>query len=347
MQKCFELAVQGETFAFPNPNVACLIYYKEELISYGVHRYQGKAHAEVIAITNLKENFPNYQNYINECDLILNLEPCSHYGNTPPCTSLIKETGFKKVAFAAYDPNPAVYKRSLEILSELEIIKPEDLSDEIQEKAQLINRAFFAIKEKEQQKELPVWLSVKVASYPDGSMITKHEQQWITANTSRQDVHRYRSTSQLLITSSATVSADNPSYNVRHNASNLNLLDIKDPDIVELYQNTSTKLKSLDSNRRIFYKKISSIDKASLKQVLRELSFQGYQKIMVEAGPTLSSAFIESGLVDELIIYQPKENRSSAEFVKDCKEQFTNTMKLAQVEDFNEDYKAIFLSTPK
>jgi diaminohydroxyphosphoribosylaminopyrimidine deaminase / 5-amino-6-(5-phosphoribosylamino)uracil reductase len=355
-KKCFELAVQGETLAFPNPNVACLIYFKEELIAQGIHREFGKAHAEVHAINdakkyfsetlNLKIKYDSFEAFASECELILNLEPCSHYGNTPPCTSLIQESGFKKIAFAAYDTNPKVYKKSLEKFSDInyQIIKPEDLSTEIQKEAQFINRSFFSIKAKESENKLAVYISVKVASYSDGKMLTKDSNKWISSKKSRKDVHKLRSTNQLIITSSSTIIADKPKYNVRHSHQDLDLLDTKDPDICVVYNKKKIELDDIKSPRKVFYEKLNSLEEDSLKKLIRKLSFQGYQKIMIEAGPRLSRAFIKSKLVDELIIYQPKSNQLIEACIKNNQEIFDFKADQIEYADFKDDYKLMLLA---
>jgi diaminohydroxyphosphoribosylaminopyrimidine deaminase / 5-amino-6-(5-phosphoribosylamino)uracil reductase len=353
-RKCFKLAVKGETLAFPNPNVACLIYFNEELVASGIHQEFGKAHAEVNAINNLKEyftkhsdlqsRFSNFQNFASSCEFILNLEPCSHYGNTPPCTLLIEESGFRKIAFAAYDTNPIVYKKSLEKFSDssYEVTRPEDLSKEIQSEAQFINRAFFSVKKKEASNELAVYISLKIASYPNGNMITKEGDQWITGEESRKDVHRLRSTNQIIITSSSTLKADKAKYNVRHSAEDLDLLDTKDPDLCVIYHQEKIEAQELDSSRKVFYEKLDDLEKESLEKLIRKLSFQGYQKIIIEAGPRISHAFLESGLVDEFIAYQPKEDRSESEFIESVKNEFQFDNSRQKVFDFEKDFKVVF-----
>lgn len=354
-KKCFELATLGETLAFPNPNVACLIYHNEELVTYGIHREFGKAHAEVNAINNLKDLFSrsdlnkkykSFTEYASECELILNLEPCCHYGNTPPCTSLIIESGFKKISFSSYDTNPKVYKKSLEIFSNasFELITPEKLPKEIQVESQFINRAFFLIRKKEIENRVSTYLSLKIASYPNGSMLTQDGSRWITSEESRKDVHRLRSTNQILITTSSTIKADNPKYNVRHSAEDLKLLNIKDPDICVLYNKEKIVPESTTSTRKVIYEKLDNLDNKTLEKIINKLSFQGYQKIMIEAGPTLTKAFIASGLVDELIIYQPKNHRSKEKFIKDVESNFNYISSKNKIFELDSDYKLIAVS---
>lgn len=356
MRKTFEFAKKGECLAFPNPNVACLIYHQEKLIASGVHQYYGHAHAEVIAINQFKEHYANskelqaqYQSMeelASACELILNLEPCSHYGNTPPCTGLIKASGFKKIAFAAYDTNPKVFKRSLELFAspDYTLVKPEDLSPELQKQAKSINRAFFKIKEKENKNQLAVYLTLKVASYADGSMITKADDEWISSETSRRDVHRLRATSQVVITTSETIKQDKPRYTVRYDKDSLDLLDLKDPDLCILYKENKIQFTDDAKDRKVFYEKLASLDSEALLKLVTKLNSEGYQKIMIEAGPTLSHAFLDSGLLDEFVIYQNKSSRDTEEFVRDVSAKFQCAFENSLVEDFGEDYKLVFVS---
>ena len=145
---------------------------------------------------------------------------------------------------------------------------------------------------------------VKIATTTDGEMITEaNEPRWITNSESRKDVHRMRSCHDLLITSIRTVEADDPEYNVRHSAEELGLAEIKDPDIAILKSSTNLK----NRNYKIFQsskRKIIEAKVTDLKSTVKEFINLGYKRIMIEAGPKLSEAFIESGLVDEIVHYQ-------------------------------------------
>ena len=175
-------------------------------------------------------------------------------------------------------------------------------------------------------------------------MLTQDGARWITCEESRKDVHRLRSTNQILITTSSTIKADNPKYNVRHSAEDLKLLDIKDPDICVLYNKEKIVPENTTNTRKIIYEKLDNLDKQTLEKIISELSFQGYQKIMIEAGPTLSKAFIASGLVDELIIYQPKNHRSKEKFIKDVESSFNYISTKNKIFVLENDYKLIMQS---
>lgn len=353
-KKSFELAQQGECLAFPNPLVACLIYYQEQLLCHGIHRAHRQAHAEVIAINNFKEIFQEsykdkfncLEDFAKECELILNLEPCSHYGNTPPCTKLIIETGFKKIAFASYDTNPKVFKKSLEIFADKSFVlkNPDNIQDSaIKEEAKYLNRVFFALQKKEQEQKLPIWLTIKIAAYADGNMLTKKDDEFISSAQSRQDVHRLRATQQIIITSSSTIKSDNPQYTVRHSSQELGLLDSKNPDICVLYHKNKIELNDNAKNsRKVIYKNIASLEKEELTKIITELNFQGYQKIMLEAGPRLTQAFLNSGLADEVIIYENKSSRTKTKFSQDTAKSFAlEKFQHEKIYEFEDDFKLV------
>jgi diaminohydroxyphosphoribosylaminopyrimidine deaminase / 5-amino-6-(5-phosphoribosylamino)uracil reductase len=175
-------------------------------------------------------------------------------------------------------------------------------------------------------------------------MLTQDGAQWITCKESRKDVHRLRSINQIIITTSSTIKSDNPKYNVRHSAEDLKLLDIKDPDICVLYNKEKIVLDDGASARKIIYERITNLDNKTLEKIIDQLSFQGYQKIMIEAGPTLSKAFIASGLVDELIIYQPKNHRSKEKFIKDVECNFNFKSSESKIYELDSDYKLVMVS---
>jgi diaminohydroxyphosphoribosylaminopyrimidine deaminase/5-amino-6-(5-phosphoribosylamino)uracil reductase len=312
---CFQLASQGETLAYPNPLVGCVITYQDKIIAQGFHREYGKPHAEPNAINSFLESQANSGIKLEDCNIYINLEPCSHHGKTPPCADLITKHGFKKLIYSSTDPNPLVAGKGAEAicLSGIEVLGSESLNDRTKQESTYLNRVFF------HRLNYPFWLSCKIARDEKLSMISppKHGSQWFTNEESRKRVHRLRSTHQLLITSVSTVLADNPSYNIRFSPETLELADIKDPDILILKNRNNfssedyrqLKIFQTQSPRRILEKKNNS-DYHDFTELLTTLAQDGYTKTLIEAGPRLSLEFLKSGLVNEIIIYQKltKEN---------------------------------------
>ena len=298
LEHCFKLAKKGESLAFPNPIVGSVIVHQDKIIGHGFHREAGQAHAEVNAINDAIIN--GYRNLFPESTIYVSLEPCSHTGKTPPCADLIIKHKFKRLVFSSYDPNPLVHSTNKIRASGIEVIEPKDIEADLVKESNYINKIFFkTIKEPNS-----AWITVKIASTADGRMITNpNEPRWITNQESRKDVHRMRSCHDLLITSIRTVEADDPEYTVRHSTEELKLSDIKNPDIAILKLSTDFSHRDFkifkQANRKVHDYKVSD-----LKSTIQEFINQGYKRIMVEAGPKLSQAFIETRLVDEIIHYQ-------------------------------------------
>jgi len=293
LKRCFELAKQGETLACPNPIVGCVIVHQGKIISEGFHRACGEAHAEVEAITACSQS-----NLFKKSTIYVSLEPCAHHGKTPPCADLIIKHQFKELVFSSYDPNPEVSGKGIERIKTagIKVIEPKDLDPKLKEESDYLNRMFFkwiATSPAAPRNDSGTWISLKIALTSSGEMTS--ESKWITNSESRKDVHRMRSTHDLIITGAETIRQDDSSLDIRHEPTELGLQDIKNPDVVVLHKKNKIsnedkhKVFNLDPERKVFQS--------------QEIP-QGYKRIMVETGPRLSNYFLESNLVDEVIIYQ-------------------------------------------
>lgn len=196
MAKCIELALKAQGLTSPNPMVGCVIINsQDEIISTGYHKKYGENHAERDALLKLE----NAQG----CTLIVNLEPCSHFGKTPPCTDLIIEKGIKKVVYGMQDPNPIVAGKGLQKLKNagIEVIGPV-----LEEECKKLNEIF--IKNYTQKK---TFIALKTATTIDGKIATyTGDSKWITSDTARNEVRNIRKKYDAILTSSATVIEDNP-----------------------------------------------------------------------------------------------------------------------------------------
>ena len=196
MAKCIELAQKAQGLTSPNPMVGCVIINSQgEIISTGYHKKYGDNHAERDALLKLE----NAQG----CTLIVNLEPCSHFGKTPPCTDLIIEKGIKKVVYGMQDPNPIIAGKGLQKLKNagIEVIGPV-LEDECKK----LNEIF--IKNHTKKK---TFIALKTATTIDGKIATHiGDSKWITSDAARNEVRNIRKKYDAILTSSATVIADNP-----------------------------------------------------------------------------------------------------------------------------------------
>lgn len=287
LKRCFELAKLGETLAYPNPIVGCVIVHEGKIIAEGFHRACGEAHAEVNAIKTIPNGI-----LASECKIYVSLEPCSHFGKTPPCADLIIKHGFKELIFSSYDPNPQVSGKGIEKIraAGIRVIEPRKLDPELKQESDYLNRIFFHSLNNKRP-----WVTLKLALDSNGSMLS--DDRFITNTKSRKEVHRLRSSHDLIISGANSIRLDNSQLNVRYSAEDLRLSEIKDPDLCILYRDNP-----LNKDHDIF--KIKSNRKVFQSNNLANVLMGDYKRIMIETGPSLSEYFVEKELVNEVIIYQ-------------------------------------------
>ncbi len=279
----------AEFTARPNPAVGCVLVKDGVVIGQGHTQKVGDAHAEVMALNHAKDM---------GCDVAgatayVTLEPCSHYGRTPPCANALIDAGITRVVVATLDSNPMVAGRGIAMLKEAKL----DVCVGVcEEEAKVINAGFL----KAMAQGLP-YVRLKVACSLDGrTAMASGESKWITGELSRADVQKLRAKSGVIITGSSTVLADNPSLNVR--LPSLDIANIPQPKIVVV--DRRGRLQYTDdyqifkySNTLIWQDELSTLLKTLVSQ------YQCYD-VLVEAGATLATAFLLDDLADELIIYQ-------------------------------------------
>ena len=198
MKKCFELALKGEGSTSPNPMVGCVVLDKNNnIVSEGFHKKCGENHAERDALLKIKPE---------NCEggtLVVNLEPCSHYGKTPPCADLIIEYGIKKVVVGMRDVNPIVAGNGIKKLKNAGIDVVEGV---LEEEASRLNEVFIT-----NMTEHRTFVALKTAATLDGKIATRTgDSKWITSDTARQEVKNIRRRYDAILTSSSTIIADNP-----------------------------------------------------------------------------------------------------------------------------------------
>lgn len=197
MKKCFELARMGEGKTSPNPMVGCVVLNSDgKEIANGYHKSYGGAHAEACALNKLNDE-------ARGGTLIVNLEPCSHFGKTPPCADLIVEKGIARVVIAMRDPNQIVAGRGIDKLKNAGI---EVVGRVLEDEARGLNEVFIKNHEKK-----AVFIAIKTATTLDGKIATKSgSSKWITSAPAREEVKQIRARYDAILTSSSTVLADNP-----------------------------------------------------------------------------------------------------------------------------------------
>ena len=301
MQQAIELAKRGLYSTKPNPNVGCVIVKDDQLIGEGFHPKAGQPHAEVFALREAGGHAQGATAYVT-------LEPCAHYGRTPPCAEALVKAQVKKVVVACPDPNPLVAGKGVQILKnagiEVEIGICEDLA------AQL-NQGFL----KAMSTGMP-YVRLKVASSLDGrTAMASGESKWITGSAARQDVQHWRAISGAVITGIETVIADDCQLNVR-SLHNVDIETVAQPKRVildrrgrlpltaKILENPETVMVMGPYRQELADLGVIQLEIQPLKTLLQTLSKQ-YQiyDVLVEAGATLSTAFLQEGLVDEMISY--------------------------------------------
>lgn len=303
MRKCISLAKKYAGKTSPNPLVGAIIFDDNfNIISMGAHQKYGEYHAERNAILSTKEDLKGK-------NLIVNLEPCSHYGKTPPCADLIIEKGIKKVIIGSIDPNPIVAGNGIKKLKEAGI---EVIVDVLKEECEELNK--FFIKNILQEKP---YITMKSAITFDGKIATKTgNSKWITDEKSRSEVQKIRNYHDAILTSSQTVIMDNPSLTCRTKNGKKLTRVILDTNLStapnsKVYNNDGAKVyllttkkdnKKYPKNVEILTCKLKN-NHIDLNNAINLLYEKGIKSILLEAGGTLNKAFLQENLIDELILF--------------------------------------------
>ena len=313
MQRALDLAARGLHTTTPNPRVGCVIVDSNgKVIGEGFHRQAGGPHAEVHALNEAGDLAKGATAYVT-------LEPCSHYGKTPPCSDALIAAGVAHVYFAMEDPNPQVAGRGLERLENAGIDVRGPL---LQEQAVALNRGFI----KRMRDGLP-FVRVKSAMSLDGrTAMANGESKWITGAAARADVQQLRARSCAIVTGVGTVKADDPAMTVRLGEGDRQplrvIVDSQDrcPKQAKIFQQTGRTIVAcsrslqmgLSFDKEYWYLPEKN-GRVSLYHLLLKLADDGCNEVLVEAGPILTGAFVATGLVDEIVVYMaPKLMGSTA-----------------------------------
>ncbi len=306
MTRALELARRGLFTTHPNPRVGCVIVKDGEKVGEGYHIKSGGPHAEIHALGDAGELARGATAYVT-------LEPCSHFGKTPPCANALVDAGVSRVVAAMVDPNPQVAGSGLKILEAAGIdVSSGVLADE----AVAINPGFI----KRMLTGLP-YVRVKSAMSLDGrTAMANGESQWITGADARADVQRLRAGSAAMVTGIGTVLADDPALNVRlaepvvqplrvvldsqlKMPTDAKMLSLEGQTLILTLSTDQLKHDALNSER-VQVETIAGDDgRLNLAAVLKTLASRDINEVMVEAGAVLSGAFVNADLVDELIVY--------------------------------------------
>ena len=281
MQRCVAIGNSALGLTYPNPNVGALIYKDGKIISEGYTGSSGQNHAEINAIENI-----NDKKYLENSTMVVTLEPCSHYGKTPPCTKKIIESKIKKVIIGCKDPNLLVNGSGIDQLINNNIdVKVGVLENECLE----LHKRFFTF----QTKKRP-YIILKWAETDDGIISPKHKNNnrpyWISNDVSRQYVHKWRSQEHAILVGSKTVDFDNPQLNSRN-------WDNNNPIKIVI---GNPKIKSKDT----LY--IHNGNDLNIKNITNFLHKKNIQSVLVEGGYKTLKTFIENNLWDEARVFKSK-----------------------------------------
>lgn len=300
--RCLQIASYGDGYVAPNPLVGAIVVSDNKIIGEGFHQYFGKAHAERNAILSVKD-----PEQLKNATLYVNLEPCAHYGHTPPCANFIVDCKIPKVVIGTSDPNPDVYGQGVEILQKAGIeVKIGVLEKECKE----LNKRFFTFHEKKRP-----FVTLKWAQTIDGFMDknrTNVQQAplLISNNFTRVLAHKMRSENQAILVGTNTVLLDNPSLTVRYWSGKTPLRIVLDrlgkiPENYHLLNNSAPTIifteKPYQEKLNVKYIPID-FDKNILSTVLQKIYDLNIHSILVEGGAQLLTNFIISHLWDEAYV---------------------------------------------
>jgi diaminohydroxyphosphoribosylaminopyrimidine deaminase/5-amino-6-(5-phosphoribosylamino)uracil reductase len=278
MRRCLQLASHGLGTTSPNPLVGSVIVHPERgIIGEGWHHQAGGPHAEVKAIQSVADH-----DWLAESTLYVNLEPCSHHGKTPPCADLIVKMGIRKVVVGMEDPNPLVAGQGLRRLKDAGVnVK---VNVDVNE-CKSLNKRFLAYVLKNRP-----YIILKWAQSADGRMDPRMDPPAgdggipVSSPETQKWVHLWRSEEPALLTGSGTILVDQPQLNVRK------------------VFGSSPEVFVLDRRRRAVGRHSFVSLTGTLEEALETIHSKGHNSVLVEAGPTLLAAFLESGLADEVRI---------------------------------------------
>jgi len=309
MHRCLELALQGAGRVSPNPMVGSVIVYNGEIIGEGFHEKFGGPHAEVNAIASVTN-----EALLPHSTLYVNLEPCSHFGKTPPCSDLIVETGIPRVVIGCRDPHVAVAGKGIAKLIAAGIEVTEGV---LEAECKKLNEAFI----KSHTAGIPL-VALKLAETLDGKIATSHgASKWITSEPARREVHRLRSIYDAVIISEATIRADDALLTVRQ-CSGRNPLrvvldrQLKVPLTAKIFGSeaetilfASSSCSGLPKVEQLMKIGVTVLfvneraEKLDLREVLHALHKRNILSVMVEGGSSLSASFIRDKLVDKIYMF--------------------------------------------
>ncbi|MBU2018075.1 MAG: bifunctional diaminohydroxyphosphoribosylaminopyrimidine deaminase/5-amino-6-(5-phosphoribosylamino)uracil reductase RibD [Bacteroidetes bacterium] len=326
MQQCLDLAIKGLGKTKSNPLVGSVIVHNNQIIGQGYHQEYGQAHAEVNAIESVVD-----QALLKDSTLYVNLEPCSHYGKTPPCANLIVKNKIPRVVIGALDTFSEVNGKGIELLRNAGI---EVITDVLLPECRHLNRRFYTFQEQKRPYVILKW-----AQSLDGFMDKNRSENeknifWITQPEAKKLTHRWRAEEMAILVGRKTVEVDNPSLTVREYPGDHPIRIVLDAD-----NKLQKKYKLFNNEAETIHLTKSDLSSFSLENILVYLHGKGINSILVEGGKNTLEQFINHHLWDEARVLTGNIALSEGLKAPDLK------MKPTEEYFFGLDQVSIFFST--
>ncbi len=305
MQRCLDLAALGIGTVSPNPMVGAVIVMDTIIIGEGHHQKYGEAHAEVNAINQVFSNFSDAADLLDQSTIYVSLEPCAHYGKTPPCADLIIKHKITRVVVGSRDPFYAVNGKGIEKLRGAGV---EVTTGVLEKECLWLNRRFFTRIQKHRPYIILKWAQTSDGFFAPGD----NTQHWITGSESRKLVHQWRGEEDAVLIGKNTAAIDNPQLNVRYWQGkspkrvvidrklelnkNINLFD----QSVETFIFNEIKTDVEGNNK---YIALEDFERYVPQYILYQLYLQDIQSVIIEGGAQTLNSFIEANLWDEARIF--------------------------------------------
>ena len=302
IKRCLEISKQGIGTTRPNPSVGAVLVVDDKIIGEGFTSPYGGNHAEVNAISSVKNDED-----LKKATIYVTLEPCSHYGKTPPCADLIVKSGIKKVVIGCLDVNEIVAGRGIERLQNEGC---EVVVGVLEKECKAHHKRFFTFHSKKRP-----YIILKWAQTQDGFIAPKNRVKqapvWITQKVSRQLVHKWRGEEHSILVGTTTILDDNPSLDVRswRGENPLRIVidkDLKIPKDLKVYDDSVKTIlinqKVTTSNENLFFEKIN-FSKPIAHQICQVLFKHKVQSLIVEGGTKTIQTFTDENLWDEARVF--------------------------------------------
>jgi diaminohydroxyphosphoribosylaminopyrimidine deaminase/5-amino-6-(5-phosphoribosylamino)uracil reductase len=303
IKRCIELAKNGLGTTYPNPLVGCVIVYENKIIGEGWHKKSGEAHAEVIAIESVQN-----KELLSSSTLYVSLEPCSHFGKTPPCADLILKYKIPNVVIGTIDPNSKVAGKGIQKLKDSGVNVTFGI---LEKECNELNKRFFTF----HRKSRP-FIILKWAESSDGFISPKNRSEekpvWISNEYSRQLVHKWRSEEQSILVGTQTIIDDNPSLTVRDwtGENPIRVIIDKENNVdssKNVFDNQAKTIvfssKEVNSNSETIQNIKIDFDINSTQTIVEKLYENNIQSIIIEGGSKTIQSFIDANIWDEARVF--------------------------------------------